>query len=65
MESVSYFFSNNNDNFLNKNKLKIIENYYSLFENIEYANAISTSTGSKQRVFTRFDKATQILGKIN
>jgi len=65
MESVSYFFSNNNDNFLNKNKLKIIENYYSLFNDNEYINAIKTSTGNKQRVYTRFNKATQILGKIN
>jgi len=65
MESVSYFFSNNNDVFLDKNKLKIIKNYYSLFDDNEYVNAIKTSTGNKQHVFTRFDKVTQILGKIH
>ncbi len=65
MESVSYFFSNNNDNFLNKNKLKIIENYNLLFKNTKYTDAISTSTGSKQRVYDRFDIATKILSKIH
>lgn len=65
MESVLYFFSNNNDNFLNKNKLKIIENYNLLFKNKKYIDAISTSTGSKQRVYDRFDIATEILSKIH
>jgi len=65
MESVCYFFWNNSDEFLKSNKTKIKNNFKVLLKDNEFIDAISRSTGSKNRVFTRFNKAMEILGNIN
>lgn len=64
MESVCRFFSICSDDFLTKNKSKIISNYDILMKNNEFLDAIRNSTGHKSRVVTRFELATEILGKI-
>lgn len=63
-ESVSHFFSVNSDEFLEKNKEAIIENFHKLLENEEYLDSIKYSTSSKSRVIARFKLAQEILGNV-
>ncbi len=63
-ESVSYFFSINSDDFLDKNKEFIRANFNKLLKNEEYLNSIRYSTNTKSRVITRFKLAQEILGSV-
>jgi hypothetical protein len=64
LESVGYFFSKQSDEFLQKNKEKIVANFeYLLSDNI-YLNAVQKNTNSKTRVEDRFNIAQAILGDM-
>ena len=63
-ESICYFFSLKTDSFLNERKGKIIENFWELFKNPTYMDAVRFSTGNKARVFNRFRLVNEILGNI-
>ncbi len=65
-ESISYFFSKQSDEFLEKNKTKIISNYnHVLLNSNTYIDAVRSATGSKLKVANRFKIAQQILGNIS
>ena len=64
LESVSYFFSNHSNDFLDKHKEKIKKNFDLLLENRKYLDAIKVSTGDTQRVKNRFKLVEEILGNI-
>lgn len=53
-ETVSYFFSINDDDFIKKNKRNIIKNFKYLLQNPGYKDAVTRATGDKNRVVTRF-----------
>lgn len=63
-ESVSYFFSVSSDDFLEKYKESIKNNFRKLLENTEYIDAIRSSTSSKVKVAARFKLAQEILGNV-
>ncbi|WP_413175639.1 DUF262 domain-containing protein [Anabaena azotica] len=63
-ESVSYFFSINNNNFLEDNKKSIQDNFYNLLENPEYIDAVKYATNSRKKVIIRFKLAQEILGTV-
>ncbi|WP_027404467.1 DUF262 domain-containing protein [Aphanizomenon flos-aquae] len=63
-ESVSYFFSRNNNKFLEDNKKSIQDNFDKLLENPEYIDAVKYATNSKKKVIIRFNLAQQILGNV-
>jgi hypothetical protein len=63
-ESICYFFSEQPDSFLIKNKETIIKNFWELFNDPNYIDAVRFSTGNKARVFNRFKLVKQILGNI-
>lgn len=65
LESVSYFFSLQTDEFLAKNKDNIINNFSKLLENSDYLAAVKQSIGSKSQVKKRFTLAQEILGKVD
>lgn len=65
LESVGYFFSTQQDDFLRDNKKAIMANFDRLLKNKDYLEAVQTSTGNKNSVITRFQLAQQILGKVN
>ena len=64
LESVSCFFSSQSDNFLKKNKEKILTNFQRLITNDKYLDCVRISTGDTQRVNTRFKLAHEILSKV-
>ena len=64
LETVGYFFSIKQENWLEKNKEKIIENHQKLIRDDEYQDAVRYTTGTKRRVKLRFEKAVQILSTI-
>lgn len=64
LESVSYFFSSQTDEFLDSNKERIKTNFDSLLSDPVYNYAVRSSTSDPQRVKTRFEKAMSILGEI-
>jgi uncharacterized protein with ParB-like and HNH nuclease domain len=64
LESVGYFFSKHNDQFLTANKAKIINNFAMLIFNPDYRDAVQFSTGDSRRVTRRFELAQNILGKV-
>lgn len=63
LESVSYFFSMHEESFLLKNKRKIQDNFAILLEDDDYQDSVKFSTGDKNSVITRFEKAIDILGE--
>ncbi len=63
-ESVSYFFSINNDEFLEKHKEAIKSNFIKLLENQDYLDSIKSATSGKAKVYTRFKLAQEILGDV-
>ncbi|HCT84513.1 MAG: hypothetical protein A2X11_11840 [Bacteroidetes bacterium GWE2_42_24] len=64
MEAISVFFDKNTDEFLSKNKDKIIKSYYEiLLIDYEFIESVRISTGSEKNVRTRFNKAFEILSK--
>jgi hypothetical protein len=64
IESVGYFFSQQNDSFLYENKESIIKNFDVLLKNPAYLDAVQKGTGYTKRVITRFNLAQEILGGI-
>lgn len=64
LESVSYFFSNQPDVFLNQNKEKIKLNFKKLLDNEKYLDSVRIATGDTQRVITRFKMAQEILSEV-
>jgi hypothetical protein len=64
MESVGYFFSESDDESLEKYKNKIIANFERLINDPDYLDAVKTSTGDRKRVKTRFELAMSILGDV-
>ncbi|MDM3853115.1 MAG: DUF262 domain-containing protein [Aphanizomenon gracile PMC649.10] len=63
-ESVSHFFSVNNNKFLEDNKKSIQDNFDKLLENPEYIDAVKYATNSKKKVIIRFKLAQEILGNV-
>lgn len=64
MESVSFFFSKNNDAFLYKNKYSITKNYEKLLKDDTYRDSVRFSTGDTKRVRNRFSIAPQTLANV-
>jgi len=64
LESVCYFFSVNDNSFLEKNKQTIQTNFSKLLQDRTYLEAVRFSTGNKARVKTRFKLAQEILGNV-
>lgn len=64
LESVSFFFSKQSDEFLNQNKEKIKENFKKLLNNNKYLESVRFATGDTHRVFTRFKLAQEILSEV-
>jgi len=64
MESVAYFFSIQNDQFLILHQDQIKSNFDRLLENTEYLDAIRSATSGKAKVTARFNIAQKILGDI-
>jgi len=62
MESVSYFFFKNTDEFLQINKKKIIQNYKKLIKDNDFIDSVRFATGDRARVVKRFSRALEILG---
>jgi hypothetical protein len=63
-ETVVYFFSIQNDDFLLNNKEQIQRNFEILLNDEIYKNAVKGGTGNKVSVSTRFDRVQAILGNI-
>jgi hypothetical protein len=64
MESVAYFFSIQNDQFLILHQDQIKVNFERLLKNTEYLDAIRSATSGKAKVTARFNIAQKILGDI-
>ncbi|MDX2303102.1 MAG: DUF262 domain-containing protein [Microscillaceae bacterium] len=64
LDSVSYFFSTQSDEFLLKNKNNIIENFSKLLKDDTYLESVRLATSTRTRVINRFSKAQEILGKV-
>ncbi|UCH98786.1 MAG: DUF262 domain-containing protein [Candidatus Aminicenantes bacterium] len=64
MESISHFFSMQPDHFLQKHKEKIIENFDKLFNNSDFIESVTRSTGDRGKVIRRFELAHKILGDV-
>ena len=62
-ETVGFYIANKSDGFLRKNKLKIRSNYKQLINNQEYYDAVSSATGGKSKVASRFKLVNQILNQ--
>jgi hypothetical protein len=63
-ESISYFFHNQTDDYLMKNKEKIIENFKILLNDNDYRDSVKQATGAPSRVSKRFKRVFEILGAI-
>ncbi len=64
LESLAYFFSTQTDDFFQKHREKIIDNFDILLKDETYLEAIRFSTGDKTKVTNRFQQAEKILSKI-
>ncbi|NEP83916.1 MAG: DUF262 domain-containing protein [Okeania sp. SIO3B3] len=63
-ESISYFFSTHEDQFLEEHKETIKENFVKLRENSDYVGSIKRVKYDKDKVIKRFDLAQKILGDV-
>lgn len=63
LESICYFFSENSDSFLKKNKQTIQRNFKQLLKDDNYLKAVTSSTSNKTNVINRFKLAQEILGE--
>ena len=63
-ESISYFFSTHDDQFLDQHKATIKQNFEKLRENLEYVGSIKRIKNDKNTVIQRFDLAQEILGNV-
>lgn len=64
LESVAYFFSAHDDNFLENHREKIKDNFRLLLQNDQYLDAVKSATGDKNKVKSRFDAAKISLGDV-
>ncbi|OQY42364.1 MAG: hypothetical protein B6242_16285 [Anaerolineaceae bacterium 4572_78] len=64
LESVSYFFAKQSDEFLETHREKILANYKHLLNNPDFIDAIRFSTGDTKRVLRRFRLAQEVLGDV-
>lgn len=60
-ESVCLFLSEKSDEYLERNRNKIKNNYNQLLKDDIYISSVTRATGSKQNVYYRFQKAKEIL----
>ncbi|NET45284.1 DUF262 domain-containing protein [Okeania sp. SIO2B3] len=63
-ESISYFFSTHDDQFLEQHKETIKQNFVKLRDNSEYVGSIKRVRHDKDTVIKRFDLAQKILGDV-
>ncbi|NEO55972.1 MAG: DUF262 domain-containing protein [Okeania sp. SIO3B5] len=63
-ESISYFFSTHDDEFLEQHKETIKQNFVKLRKNSEYVGSIKGVKYDKDKVIKRFDLAQKILGDV-
>jgi len=63
LESVCNYLSSYSDDYIKKNIQTIKKNYSELIENPVYNDAVTKSTGNKNRVLCRFKLAFEILNK--
>ena len=63
-ESIYYFFSTHEDDFLKQHKKTIKENFVKLRENSEYVGSIKRVKYDKDTVIKRFNLAQEILGDV-
>jgi hypothetical protein len=63
-ESISYFFSKQNNQFLEQNKETIKQNFVKLRENQKYIDSIKRVRNDRDMVTRRFDLAQEILGDV-
>lgn len=61
LESVCLFLSEKSDEYLERNRNKIKNNYNQLLKDDIYISSVTRATGSKQNVYYRFQKAKEIL----
>jgi len=65
-ESISYFFSNESDEYLYSNKGRIVDNYWKfLLKDQNYLDSVRFSTGTTSKVRNRFSLVQKILKKTN
>jgi len=64
IESVGNFFASKSDEYLKKNKQKIIKNFDKLLDDQKFYEAVRYSTGTKSNVLIRFDRANEILSNV-
>ncbi|MCX6580997.1 MAG: DUF262 domain-containing protein [Candidatus Aminicenantes bacterium] len=64
LESISYFFLKNTDEYLLKNKERILRNYKMLIKDQGFADAVGFATGDKTRVIKRFSMVFEVLGNM-
>jgi hypothetical protein len=63
LETVCNYLSSKSDDFLNANKKTIRENYFKLFKDKTYYEAVTKSTGNKAKVLDRFWLTHEILSQ--
>lgn len=63
LESVCNSLSYKTENYIERNKERIKENYKTLIENFVYYEAVTKSTGNKSKVLDRFRLANEILNQ--
>jgi uncharacterized protein with ParB-like and HNH nuclease domain len=64
LEAVGYFFAIKSDEFLEKNKQLILQNYEKLLKEDRFIKAVSSSTNAPKRVRDRFELVQEILGDV-
>ena len=62
-ETVGYFIAKRTDEFIERNKLIIRNNYTNLIHNSEYYDSVSRATGGKSKVLARFELVEEILNQ--
>ena len=63
-ESISYFFSTHDNQFLDQHKKTIKQNFAKLLKDSEYVDSIKRVKNDKNTVIQRFDLAQKILGDV-
>lgn len=63
LETVCNYISSKDDNFIQRNKKTIKNNYQTLISNDTYYEAVTKSTGNKAKVFDRFRLTHEILNQ--
>jgi hypothetical protein len=64
LESVAYFFSKHDNEFLQLHREKIKDNFQVLLQDDQYLDAVKSATSGKNKVKIRFEQAQTILGDV-